>query len=372
MIRPLRSFALVVLAVALLGTGAAPAQAAPAAGRYIVTLKGGVRPAAVVAARGLRSAAVFDRALNGFAADLTSAQLAALQRSPEVAAIEADLPITAQATQPVSGGQWGLDRIDQHNLPLSGSYTYLHTGANVNAYIIDTGIQISHPDFGGNASVAFDATGGDGLDCNGHGTFIAGLVGGSTYGVLKQAKLYSVRVMNCAGSATVSQIIAGVSWVAANHQPRAVATLAIGGASSAALNSAVTALVNSGVFVAVPAGGESGNACNSSPANVAVAYTVASSDKTDHVASFSNYGTCVDAYAPGVSVTSDWIGGGSATLSGSVSVAFAAGIAGLYKATYGEASSATVTSWINTNATYNVLIGVPPGTANRLLYTGGL
>ena len=313
----------------------------------------------------------YDIALKGFAATLSPAALAALQADPDVAYIEQDQVVTADATQ--TGATWGLDRIDQRNLPLSGSYTYTSTGTGVRAYIIDTGIQTSHPQFGGRASAVYDALGGNGQDCNGHGTHVAGTVGAATYGVAKNVMLRGVRVLSCAGSGTTSQVIAGINWVATNHIKPAVANMSLGGGFSTAQNSAVNTLASNGVFIAVAAGNSNADACNASPASAANATTVAASTSTDAKASYSNFGPCVDLYAPGSSITSTWLNGGTNTISGtSMASPHVAGVGALYKATYGDASYSTIRSWLVTNSTANVITGNPSGTPNKLLYKAGL
>src|SRR5207249_4226090 len=187
------------------------------------------------------------------------------QHNPNVAYIEPDQVATIDTTQ--TGATWGLDRIDQRNLPLSGTYTYNHTASNVYAYIIDTGIQTSHSDFGGRAAVAYDALGGNGQDCNGHGTHVAGTVGGARYGVAKAVRLRAVRVLNCSGSGSYSQVISGVNWVASHHSSPAVANMSLGGSFSSSLNRAVSSMISSGVFTAVAAGNSNANACNYSPSS---------------------------------------------------------------------------------------------------------
>ncbi|KAB8141074.1 S8 family peptidase [Chloroflexia bacterium SDU3-3] len=384
--RPLQLFAAIALVAFQMGFGtsaeaastlvpvAKAAEGKAVAGRYIITLKAGQKPANVVRNRGLTTRYVFDKAVNGFVADLSAEQLSRLQRFSEVLAIEEDQVVTLDTTQTIgSSDSWGLDRIDQKNLPLSGSYTYNATGAGVNAYVIDTGIYISHAEFEGRASVAYDALGGNGIDCQGHGTHVAGTIGSKTYGVAKKVSLYAVRVLNCSGSGTNSGVIAGINWVAKNHKPNAVANMSLGGAYSSAVNSAIATLTGSGVFVAVAAGNETTLACNKSPASAPSAFTVAASDKTDKIASFSNYGSCVDAYAPGVNIKSTWLSGGTNTISGtSMASPHVAGLGALYKATYGDASAATVSSWIISNSTTGVIINNPSGTPNRLIYTAGL
>jgi subtilisin family serine protease len=367
------------LALALV---AAPAQAGPlvqvdaasgdvVAGQYIVTLRSG-SPAGLAAAKGVAAQHVYTRAVNGFAATLSDTQLSALQRDPSVASIEHNQVVHITATQSPTPS-WGIDRIDQRFLPLSNSYTYNHDGTGVTAYIIDTGINATHPDFGGRAAVAFDATGGNGVDCHGHGTHVAGTIGSTTYGVAKNVQLRGVRVLDCTGSGTFADVIAGVDWVTANSPGPAVANMSLGGSKSNAVNNAVANLSSSGVLVAVAAGNSAANACTFSPASTPAAVTVAASDINDASASFTNFGRCVDLYAPGVGITSTWLGSGTNTISGtSMATPHVAGVAALYKSAFGDASSATVASYLTSNATSGVLTGVPRRTPNLLLYTNGL
>ena len=348
---------------------AAPGQAIP--GSYIVVLKEGADPRSVAAVAQVSPRYVYSAALNGFAAELNQGQLNALQHNPAVDYVEEDSRVQSATTQ--SGATWGLDRIDQRALPLSGTYNYTSTGSTVYAYVIDTGIQTSHAQFGGRAAVSYDALGGNGQDCNGHGTHVAGTIGSTTYGVAKQARLRAVRVLNCQGSGTASGVIAGIDWVRLNRTNPAVANMSLGGGYSSAQNTAVTNLVNSGVFLAVAAGNENQNACNVSPASAPAVTTVAASDRTDLRASFSNYGSCVDIYAPGVSITSTWLSGGTNTISGtSMASPHVAGVAVLYKATYGDASQSTINSWLVNNSTASVIRSNPTGTPNRLLYKAAL
>ncbi len=340
-------------------------------GDYIVVLNDGVDPESLVRGKGLRAKHVYQAAINGLAVSLTEAQLDAVRSDPNVKYVEEDQEMELGATQ--SGATWGIDRIDQRNRPLSGTYTYTSTASNVYAYVIDTGIYTSHSNFGGRASNVYDAFGGNGQDCNGHGTHVAGTVGSSTYGVAKAVRLRGVRVLNCSGSGSTSGIIAAVDWVRVNRVNPAVANMSLGGGYSATLNTAVNNLANSGVFVAVAAGNENQNACNVSPASAANAYTVAASTSTDARASYSNYGSCVNIYAPGSSITSTWHNGGTSSISGtSMASPHVAGVAALYKATYGNVASSTISSWLTTNSTANVITGNPSGTPNRLLFKSTL
>ncbi|CAN5837564.1 hypothetical protein BH20ACT7_BH20ACT7_10710 [soil metagenome] len=345
------------------------------AGRYLVILDDGGSPLDVANRAGVSPLRTYRWAVDGFTARLTSSQLAAIRRNPAVAFVEPDQVFTASATQTMdaNGDPWGLDRIDQRSRPLSRSYTYTRSGSGVRAYVIDTGILTGHSDFGGRAQNVYDAFGGNGQDCNGHGTHVAGTVGGATYGVAKSSLLRGVRVLNCSGSGSTSGIVAAVDWVRSNAIRPAVANLSLGGGYSGALNTAVSNLHNSGVFTAVAAGNESQNACNVSPASASAVYTTAASDRNDYRASFSNYGSCVDGYAPGVAIKSAWSNGGTNTISGtSMASPHVAGVGALYKSTYGDVSSSSIVSWINSNATANVIRSNVTGTPNRLLYKAGL
>lgn len=345
------------------------------AGSYIVVLRDGEDGRRLARKYAADPEYVYSSALSGFAATLSPRQVEKVRRDPAVLAVEQDQPVVADATQAVTsgGGLYGLDRTDQRALPLSGGYTYAGTAGAVTAYVIDTGIATAHPDFGGRAANVYDALGGNGQDCNGHGTHVAGTIGGTTYGLAKAVRLRGVRVLGCNGSGSTAGIIAAVDWVRSNAVRPAVANLSLGGGYSSALNNAVSTLSASGVFVAVAAGNENQNACNASPASAPAATTVAASDKTDTRASFSNYGSCVDTYAPGVGISSTWLSGGTNTISGtSMASPHVAAVAALYKGRYGDTASSTVDSWITSNATGGVIRGNPGGTVNRLLFSAGL
>jgi subtilisin family serine protease len=340
---------------------------------YIVVLNDAADVEAVAAAAGIKPKHLYQAVLKGFAGKLNHKELAALRAMSDVAYIEPDQVVTADVT--VSAASWGLDRIDQRNLPLSGTYSYTATSPAVRAYVIDTGILTSHSEFSGRASNVYDAFGGSGSDCHGHGTHVAGTIGGRTYGIARAALLRGVRVLNCSGSGSTSGIIAAVDWVRVNGIKPAIANMSLGGGFSSALNTAVSNLHNSGIFVAVAAGNSNANACNYSPASAATVYTTAASTSTDAKASYSNYGSCVDGYAPGSSIRSAWIGSTTATntISGtSMASPHVAGVAALYKGAFGDAASSTIVSWINTNATASKITGNPSGTPNRLLFKSTL
>jgi subtilisin family serine protease len=318
---------------------------------------------------------VYANALVGFSAEMSEEDAIALADDPDVLFVEEDQEMEIVATQ--TNATWGLDRIDQANLPLSTTYTYTSTGSGVTAYIIDTGIRTTHTQFGGRAVVGFDAVGDgrNGQDCNGHGTHVSGTVGGSTYGVAKAVRLVAVRVLNCSGSGTNSGVIAGVNFVTSNHVAGtpAVANMSLGGGVSTALDTAVRNSIADGVTYAIAAGNSNANASNSSPARVAEAITVGSSTRTDTRSSFSNFGSVVDIFAPGSSITSAWATSDTATntISGtSMATPHVAGVAARILQS-GFVSPATVRNTIVNTAGLNKLSGIPSGTANRLLFRSG-
>lgn len=383
-------FILVVLALsfsisspaAAQGKGVAPVFGRDAAtavpGRYIVVFKAGTRAANMSAAaehargNGAQVDFVYGAALNGFVANLPEQALLALSRNPNVEFIEADQVITIDATQ--SPATWGLDRIDQRALPLNNTYNYNFTGAGVTAYIIDTGIRVSHNEFGGRASSGYDFVDNDSNadDCNGHGTHVAGTVGGSTYGVAKGVSLVGVRVLNCEGSGTTSGVIAGIDWVTAQHTiGKAVANMSLGGGASTALDNAVRNSIADGVVYAIAAGNSNRNACNFSPARTAQAITVGATTATDARASYSNKGKCLDLFAPGSSITSAWITSDTATntISGtSMAAPHVAGVAALYLEGH-NATPQQVRDAIVGAATPNVVKNRGNNSPNLLLYS---
>jgi subtilisin family serine protease len=315
---------------------------------------------------------VYQHALTGFSLELTAAEAEKLARHPRVELLEPDQEILLTATQ--SPATWGLDRIDQRDLPLNNSYTYNQTGQGVHAYVIDTGVLGSHQEFAGRMGNGYTAI-NDGrgtTDCNGHGTHVAGTTGGTTYGVAKQVTIHPVRVLSCSGSGSNSGVIAGVDWVTANHVKPAVANMSLGGSASSALDSAVANSVAAGVSYAVAAGNENQNACNVSPARAASANTVGATTSSDARSSFSNFGTCVDIFAPGSSITSAWYTSSTATntISGtSMASPHVAGAIALYLQTNPTASGATVTQALVNNSTPNKVTSAGTGSPNRLLYS---
>jgi subtilisin family serine protease len=355
------------------------AKGVPIHGAYIVTLRdaaGDVKEVARSMA-GLHKGAlkhVYKSALRGFALqNISEATAAAIANDPRVLMVEADQIMTAIGTQ--SPATWGLDRVDQRSLPLTGSYTYHNDGSTVTVYILDTGINFTHVDFGGRASTGFDAVtpGGTAADCNGHGTHVAGTVGGTTYGIAKNVKLVSVRVLNCTASGPTSVIIAGIDWVTANRVLPAAANMSLGGGLSPTMNQAVARSVAAGVTYAVSAGNDAANACDASPASEPSAITVGASSDTDTFWSSSNFGSCVDINAPGVNIRSAWSSSNIATnyMSGtSMAAPHVAGAAALYLSANLSATPEQVAAALTANATPGAINAVPAGTPNLLLYTG--
>jgi subtilisin family serine protease len=386
--RPLAVGVVAALATACLGATAGPAAAAPPDGpraTYVVTVDRSTSPAqAADRARGLggRIEHVYTAALTGFAVTLPETAAGRLSAIPGVVAVERDQVVTVDATQ--SGATWGLDRTDQRDLPLSTTYGYTSTGAGVTAYVIDTGIAAGHAEFTGRLGAGYDAVdGGAPDDCNGHGTHVAGTVGGTTYGVAKSVRLVGVRVLGCDGSGTTTGVIAGIDWVTADHATGdpAVANMSLGGGASTALDTAVQNSIADGVSYAVAAGngnhrGVPQDACAYSPARVPGALTVGATDRTDRAASFSNYGRCLDLFAPGVDISSAWHTGTTATstISGtSMATPHVAGVAALVLSATPSAQPDAVATTITGAATTGHVVlsktATRAGTPNRLLFS---
>jgi subtilisin family serine protease len=378
----MRVLTLLVTALALVVT----ATAVPASARtenvesYIVIFKNNAKSTQVVSAAqelGIQTKFTYRSIFQGFSAELNERQIQALSRNPQIDFIEKDGEVSASETQ--SSATWGIDRVDQRLLPRSGSYVYGSKGQGVRTYIVDTGVLSTHQEFAGRMLPGFTAfaDGRGSSDCNGHGTHVAGTVSGTTYGVAKKSLVVPVRVLDCNGSGTWSGVIAGLDWISANHPSgtAGVANMSLGGGANSILDNAVTRLINSGVTVVVAAGNSAVDACNSSPARVPSAITVAASTSSDGLASYSNFGRCVDIIAPGSSITSAWYTGASAanTISGtSMASPHVAGAAALILES-GNATPSTVNSTLIANSTVGRITlsaaAVTASTPNRLLYT---
>jgi subtilisin family serine protease len=315
---------------------------------------------------------VYDTVFQGFSVKMSDAQARRLAADPSVEYVERDQVVSTQATQ-VNPPSWGLDRIDQRNLPLDQRYTYNSTGSGVNAYIIDTGVRVTHRDFGGRAKNGYDFVDNDAVaqDGNGHGTHVAGTVAGTLHGVAKQANIVAVRVLNNSGSGTIAGVVAGVNWVASNHVKPAVANMSLGGGANTSLDNAVSGAITRGVTFAVAAGNSNTNAANTSPARVAAALTVGSTERTDARSSFSNYGPVVDVFAPGGGITSAWNTSDTATntISGtSMASPHVAGVVARYLQGNANVTPAQVATAITSNATNGKVTNPGANTTTRLLY----
>ncbi len=379
---------------------AGPATAAPTgnilgansatavANSYIVVLKdtSGLRSEGVPAAarrlaerNGGSIQFVYETALRGFATTMSESNARRLAADASVDYVQQNQTLTATATQP-NPPSWGLDRIDQRNLPLNNSYTDPSTASAVHAYVIDTGVRFTHSTFGGRATSGIDTIDNDmdANDCHGHGTHVAGTIGGTEYGVAKGVQIVGVRVLNCAGSGTTAQVVGGIDWVTANAIKPAVANMSLGGGPDPALDNATTNSIASGITYAVAAGngnifGVGQPACNYSPARVPTAVTVGATDITDLRASFSNYGTCVDIFAPGVNITSAWNGSDNdtETISGtSMAAPHVAGAAAMGLAFRPNFTPQQIRDGLVNRATNGVVINPGAGSPNKLLYVG--
>ncbi|MFF7211195.1 S8 family peptidase [Streptomyces sp. NPDC008238] len=361
-------------------------------GRYIVTLAPGSDPSSVAKAAGITPAHVYDSVMRGFAAPLTGRQLARVRALPAVRGVEQDTTVTLPAedrvpvstsrrlpggTPPPPGGTgrfWGLERVNNRT-PATHGYTVRATGAKVTAYIIDSGIDFTHPEFGGRARAGIDEMEDDdrnAADCAGHGTHVAGTVGGENTGIARGVSLVSVRVLDCEARGPNSGIIAGINWVARHAVRPAVANISLGGLYSPTMNESLDALARSGVFPVVAAGNDDVSSCVISPASATEAFTVAATDRTDHRAPFSNFGSCVNLNAPGVDIASAFPGGLYAVMSGtSMAAPHVTGIAALYKDTYGDAGFEALKKWLLDHAT-RTTTPEPTGTPKLVAFTGDL
>ncbi|MEO5817779.1 MAG: S8 family serine peptidase [Gemmatimonadaceae bacterium] len=365
------------VAAAPLSTFTRQVDGTPIAGRYIVGFRNTVSNVDVEARRLERRhrgvlRMTYKSALKGMTLSMSAAAADSLRNDPNVAFVEQDRESTMASVE--TSAPWGLDRTDQRGLPLSTSYSYTADGSGVTVYILDSGINFTHTDFGGRASTGTDimTPGGTAVDCHGHGSTVSGIVGGATYGVAKKARLVSVRIVDCGGNSANSTTIAGIDWVTAHRVLPAVANLSLQNVYSAALNQSIANAVAAGVTFVVAAGNSSADACTGSPSSASSAIVVGATDVTDTFASFSNHGPCVTMLAPGVNVTGPTIGSTTATKSWngtSFASPHVAGLAALYLETHRTATPAQVRSWLVSNATPSVISSVPSGTPNLLAYS---
>jgi subtilisin family serine protease len=376
-VRIIRTVAVAIIVAALAATAqAAAAQPATSGaqsidGAYIVQLQRGVDARGLARALQVSPRYVYQAALNGFAADLTAAQLRVLRGNPAVIRIEPDALVenALEETQ-TNPPAWGIDRIDERRLPLDNRYRYSFDGTGVHAYVIDSGIDVTHPDFEGRATFDFNALGGPDVDCNGHGTHVAGTIGSETYGVAKNVRLHAVKMINCGGAGQTSATLMAIDWVTGNAQRPAVANTSWNWTYSDTMAAALTTMMNSGVFLAASGGNTGANSCDRLPRGLAATLAAGATTITDTRASFSSTGPCVDLYAPGVAILSTQPKNTTAVFSGtSMAAPHAAGVAVLYKDEFGDADQATVSAWLTSNATRGVVQGNLVDTPNLLVYS---
>lgn len=316
---------------------------------------------------------LFHVTLQGGVYQMTDSEKQQLEKDPRVAYVEKDEYVSINAAQVQA--TWGLDRIDQPDLPLNGTYEYnANESSDVNVYVIDTGIQITHNDFNGRAVHGYDTvdSDNDATDCNGHGTHVAGTIASSTYGVAKNVKIHGVRVLGCRGGGAYSDVIEGIEWVTSNHKKPAVTNMSLGGPTSRAIDEAVKASIQAGVTYVIAAGNSNTDACNASPARVPQAITVGSTDRYDTRSSFSNYGVCVDIFAPGSDITSTWIGSNQSTktISGtSMAAPHVAGVVARYLSSHPEATPEQVRNELVQGALSDKIQRVGSQSPNLLLNT---
>ncbi|MBB5856811.1 S8 family peptidase [Amycolatopsis umgeniensis] len=374
-------------AVVTVLAGVTPAQAAEGAivgagadgviaDSYIVVLKDGstADKPSLASKFGGTIERQYTQGISGFSAALGERQAKRLAADPAVAFVEQNKVLHAEATQ-TNPPSWGLDRIDQRNFPLDNKYTYSTTASNVNVYVLDTGIRATHTDFGGRVKQGYDFIDNDtnADDGYGHGTHVAATIAGAKYGVAKGASLYPVRVLGSDGSGTTAGVISGVNWITQNAKKPAVANASLGGGASTALDTAVRNSIKAGITWAVAAGNSNVNAANTSPARVTEALTVAAADRTDRRASFSNYGSVIDLFAPGVSITSAWKDNDTATYTGdgtSFAAPHVAGAAALYLSSHTGATASQVAQALISASTPGKVTNPGSGSPNRTLYVG--